>query len=671
MKLRLKKESAKTKGNDDGLVKKATPLFVHLLMVCGVGAYAVFGAVVMRKLETKTVAEVRLDVERRHAEQNIAAAARELELSMKHKRRRRRSQSEGVDEFLQPGVEISKSPERKGRATTEVMRSRRCIIGVIQHFTSYDCKAEDVDSRLVKELDKCYHVAIEHESHTKDILFRNSAEAIESVAEEHEHIEPWSFMDSLLFAFTVITTIGYGNVAPKTFAGRFFVIGYGLIGIPFTLLAIADLGKFLSELMCKGSKVVNKFRRRLQEEWRTRTKLRGRYIPGKSGDKAMLENTQSKDEIATLEDGKIVQVTDGECEQSDENPNDTQAFPLFVLFVVYIASGGLMLATYEPDMDFFKAVYFNFVTLTSIGLGDIVPRSETYMALTIVYIAVGLALTTIAIEIAADTLKKLHYYGRKIENVGNVAIWFGGKKITMKALVKNLGDQFNLPTTVVRNLDLDNFVDQAIKVEEGELETLRPPPFEPDPEDFGVTYVDDPNEEVWKSDPTPSPSPEPPLSSSSPPTQISDQEASDPGPEAQSELEQEEFEPPNEPSPAPSLSSTHVPSPEPKEVTPLPTPAPSPEPFREPMLVSNPTPPPTEPEYEQEPEPEPELSPEPIPEPEPERQHDHEPVTLQRVLPQPKPKPRPLTAAEIAAQKRRAYSEEAWRRYQEYQKVSS
>ncbi|VDL86551.1 unnamed protein product [Nippostrongylus brasiliensis] len=216
------------------------------------------------------------------------------------------------------------------------------------------------------------------------------------------------------------------------------------------------------------------------------------------------------------------------------------------------------------------------------------------MALTIVYIAVGLALTTIAIEIAADTLKKLHYYGRKIENVGNVAIWFGGKKITMKALVKNLGDQFNLPTTVVRNLDLDNFVDQAIKVEEGELETLRPPPFEPDPEDFGVTYVDDPNEEVWKSDPTPSPSPEPPLSSSSHPTQISDQEASDPGPEAQSELEQEEFEPPNEPSPAPSLSSTHAPSPA-----------------------------------------------------------------------------RPLTAAEIAAQKRRAYSEEAWRRYQEYQKVSS
>ncbi|KHJ88607.1 Ion channel [Oesophagostomum dentatum] len=181
-----------------------------------------------------------------------------------------------------------------------------------------------------------------------------------------------------------------------------------------------------------------------------------------------------------------------ESATSEDEEDNSQALPLFILFIVYIALGGLMLATYEPDMDFFKAVYFNFVTLTSIGLGDIVPRSETYMALTIVYIAIGLALTTIAIEIAADTLKKLHYYGRKIENVGNVAIWFGGKKITVKALVKNLGDQFNLPVTVVKDLDLDHFVDCAIKVEEGEIETLRPPPFEP--EDVDSVYVDEPSQ---------------------------------------------------------------------------------------------------------------------------------------------------------------------------------
>lgn len=128
-------------------------------------------------------------------------------------------------------------------------------------------------------------------------------------------------------------------------------------------------------------------------------------------------------------------------ESEGEELDDTQTLSLFVLFILYIALGGFMLACYEPDMTFFNAVYFNFVTLTSIGLGDIVPRrcefrllqykgafSETFMLLTIIYIAIGLALTTIAIEIAADMLKRIHYYGRKIENVGSVAIWFGGKK---------------------------------------------------------------------------------------------------------------------------------------------------------------------------------------------------------------------------------------------------
>lgn len=43
----------------------------------------------------------------------------------------------------------------------------------------------------------------------------------------------------------------------------------------------------------------------------------------------------------------------------------------------------------------------------------------------------------------------------------------------MKALVKNLGDQFNVPIDELETLNLEQFVDNAIKVEEGELATLR------------------------------------------------------------------------------------------------------------------------------------------------------------------------------------------------------
>ena len=45
----------------------------------------------------------------------------------------------------------------------------------------------------------------------------------------------------------------------------------------------------------------------------------------------------------------------------------------------------------------------------------------------------------------------------------------------MNQLVKNLGDQFNLPVDELHNLNLDEFVDNAIKVEEGELPSLRNP----------------------------------------------------------------------------------------------------------------------------------------------------------------------------------------------------
>ncbi|RCN32437.1 hypothetical protein ANCCAN_21756 [Ancylostoma caninum] len=71
--------------------------------------------------------------------------------------------------------------------------------------------------------------------------------------------------------------------------------------------------------------------------------------------------------------------SDGESEM-DEEDNTSDLVVLFIAFVIYI------------------------------------------IVITLIYCAVGLALTTIAIEIAADTLKKLHYFERKVENVANVHV---------------------------------------------------------------------------------------------------------------------------------------------------------------------------------------------------------------------------------------------------------
>ena len=51
------------------------------------------------------------------------------------------------------------------------------------------------------------------------------------------------------FSLSIITTIGYGNVATKTIGGRVFCLLFGIVGIPFMLSVLADVGGLLAGVM--------------------------------------------------------------------------------------------------------------------------------------------------------------------------------------------------------------------------------------------------------------------------------------------------------------------------------------------------------------------------------------------------------------------------------------
>uniref|UniRef100_A0A3Q1EKZ8 Potassium channel, subfamily K, member 5a n=1 Tax=Acanthochromis polyacanthus TaxID=80966 RepID=A0A3Q1EKZ8_9TELE len=132
----------------------------------------------------------------------------------------------------------------------------------------------------------------------------------------------WNWPNAVIFAATVITTIGYGNIAPKTSAGRVFCIFYGLFGVPLCLTWISELGKFFGG----------------------RAKHLGQYLTKK---------------------GFSLRKAQFTC---------TAIFLLWGVLVHLVLPPFVFMS--QEGWSYVEGLYFSFVTLTTIGFGDLVAGVE-------------------------------------------------------------------------------------------------------------------------------------------------------------------------------------------------------------------------------------------------------------------------------------------------------
>ncbi|KAK1335502.1 hypothetical protein QTO34_003288 [Cnephaeus nilssonii] len=68
----------------------------------------------------------------------------------------------------------------------------------------------------------------------------------------HSNYSAWDLGSAFFFSGTIITTIGYGNVALRTDAGRIFCIVYALVGIPLFGFLLAGVGDRLGSALRHG-----------------------------------------------------------------------------------------------------------------------------------------------------------------------------------------------------------------------------------------------------------------------------------------------------------------------------------------------------------------------------------------------------------------------------------
>lgn len=75
----------------------------------------------------------------------------------------------------------------------------------------------------------------------------------------------WSLGGALLYTLTLLTTIGYGRLSPRTGLGKIIAMLYAMIGVPLMLILLSLLGSLLadatkkcySKLRCRKEKTIN------------------------------------------------------------------------------------------------------------------------------------------------------------------------------------------------------------------------------------------------------------------------------------------------------------------------------------------------------------------------------------------------------------------------------
>ncbi|XP_068435825.1 potassium channel subfamily K member 17 [Clinocottus analis] len=171
----------------------------------------------------------------------------------------------------------------------------------------------------------------------------------------------WKFTSSAVFAATVVTTIGYGNMSPSSTAAQIFCVFFAVFGIPLNMVVLNRVGKYMLAIERNISDFL---------EVRTRRRRCTRFF---------------------------VHLVSYLCG--------------VVLFFVM----PMIVFKLQEGWTFSQAIYYCFITLSTIGFGDFVADSnpdkvypEWYSVLMASWIFFGLAWLSLLINHSIDILERLN-----------------------------------------------------------------------------------------------------------------------------------------------------------------------------------------------------------------------------------------------------------------------
>uniref|UniRef100_A0A915IWS5 Potassium channel domain-containing protein n=1 Tax=Romanomermis culicivorax TaxID=13658 RepID=A0A915IWS5_ROMCU len=225
----------------------------------------------------------------------------------------------------------------------------------------------------------------------------------------------WNFMQAFFFGLTTILSIGYGADVPVTFQGRIFCLIFVVIGLPLTMVTLANVAKFLSQLitwiytcsLIKFSKLTDRFYQildRVSESSRNSkfiTRIRrNSSIGSKNCDEKMAQLLWDN-----LDQASVVRVP---------------IWLMFTLILLYICLGALTFGPLE-NWSFAESFYFSFVSVFAVGFGDLTPKNPAYLWWACFYVLGGLVLATTCIDaVGVHYANDIHNVGRRLRRTNPI-----------------------------------------------------------------------------------------------------------------------------------------------------------------------------------------------------------------------------------------------------------
>lgn len=163
-------------------------------------------------------------------------------------------------------------------------------------------------------------------------------------------LQQWTPLGCLFFLTHLSTTVGYGNNHPQTPMGQFATIFFGLFGIPI-------MGNFLAQ-------------------------------------------------VARLNLRTCVFVVET-CFCTRINTIRRQFTVLWVMLVMFLLGGAFVYVKLEP-WTYLEALYFCFVTLSTVGFGDFLPSSPVSRVFSIFYMIFGLGVCASIIAVLTGLVATGH-----------------------------------------------------------------------------------------------------------------------------------------------------------------------------------------------------------------------------------------------------------------------